>query len=58
MKRSISSGRTSGPRSLISVCSLEVGSTTARFVRDSPSILVNAFRIDSSASRSRMRVPV
>src|SRR5437764_13128560 len=58
MNRSISSGRTSGPRSLISVCSPEVGSTTARFVRDSPSIAVYAFRIGSPVSRARMRVPV
>ena len=58
MNRSTSSARTSGPRSLISVCSPEVGSTTARLVRDSPSIRVKSWRIDSSASCSRMREPV
>ncbi len=48
MNVSISSSPTSGPRSLISVCSPEVGSTTARLVRDSPSIRVKSSRIDSS----------
>ena len=42
MNRSTSSSATSGPRSLISVCSPVVGSITARLVRDSPAIRVNA----------------
>src|SRR4051794_36138302 len=58
MNWSISSGRTSGPLSLISVCSLEVGSTMARLVRDSPPIIVKSLRIDSSVRSSRMRAPV
>ena len=49
---------TSGPRSLISVCSPEVGSTTARLVLDSPPIQVKSVRIDSSARRSISRAPV
>ena len=58
MNRSTSSGATSGPRSLISVCSPEVGSITARLVRDSPSMRVKSLSIDSSRSRSSIRVPV
>ena len=49
---------TSGPRSLISVCSPEVGSMTARLIRDSSAIGVRSWRIDSSASSSISRWPV
>src|SRR5215211_115149 len=58
MNWSTSSGVTSGPRSLISVCSPDVGSMIARLVRDSPPILVKSLRIASSARSSRMRAPV
>src|SRR3712207_6999935 len=47
---STSCGLTCGPRSLISVCSPEVGSITARLMRDSSAIGVRSARIASPAS--------
>ena len=55
---SISRSVTAGPRSLISVCSPVVGSSTAVFVRDSSRMRTKSLRIDSSVSSSTMRVPV
>ena len=47
---STSSGLTAGPRSLISVCSPEVGSITARLIRVSAAIRVKSVSTDSSRS--------
>jgi hypothetical protein len=55
---SSSASDTDGPRSLISVCSPEVGSTTAVDVRDSSRIRTKSLRIASSVSCSMMLVPV
>ena len=55
---STSSGLTAGPRSLISVCSPEVGSITARLIRVSAAIRVKSVSTDSSRSCSSTRVPV
>ncbi len=49
---------TAGPRSLISVCSPVVGSSTAVLVRDSSKMRTKSLRIDSSLSASTIRVPV
>ena len=49
---STSSGLTAGPRSLISVCSPEVGSITARLIRVSPAIRVKSVSTASSRSCS------
>ncbi len=49
---------TAGPRSLISVCSPVVGSSTAVLVRDSSRMRTKSLRIDSSLSASTIRVPV
>ena len=57
MNRATSASETSGPRSLISVCSPVVGSITARLVLVSPGIRVNAVSTDSSRSSSSSRVP-
>src|SRR6185503_17580044 len=56
--RLTSSGLTAGPRSLISVCSPEVGSITARLIRVSAAIRVKSVSTDSSCSCSNTRVPV
>src|SRR6476660_9847889 len=53
-----SSGLTAGPRSLISVCSPEVGSITARLIRVSAAIRVKSVSTDSSRSCSSTRAPV
>jgi hypothetical protein len=60
LSRNSSSSRslTSGPRSLISVCSPFVGSSTAVFVRDSSRMRTKSLRIASSVSASTIRVPV
>src|SRR5262245_46426089 len=55
---SSSSGSTCGPHSLISVYELEVGSTTAVDVRDSPAMCTKSLRSASPVSCSTMRVPV
>src|SRR5215212_1408152 len=57
-RRLTSSGLTAGPRSLISVCSPEVGSITARLIRVSAAILVKSVSTDSSCSCSSTRDPV
>src|SRR5436309_7086438 len=57
-KSSISVELTAGPRSLISVCSPLVGSSTAVLVRDSSRMRTKSERIDSSVSSSTTRVPV
>ena len=54
---STSSGLTAGPRSLISVCSPEVGSITARLIRVSAAIRVKSVSTDSSCSCSSTRRP-
>src|SRR5436190_2901522 len=56
--RSTSALVTAGPRSLISVCSPLVGSSTAVLVRDSSRMRTKSDRIDSSVSSSTTRVPV
>src|SRR5215213_4335883 len=56
--RLTSSALTPGPRSLISVCSPEVGSITARLIRVSAAILVKSVSTDSSCSCSSTRDPV
>ena len=56
--RSSSPSDTVGPRSLISVCSPEVGSTTAVDMRDSSRMRTKSLRMCSSVSCSMMRVPV
>ena len=58
MKRSRSAAATLGPRSLISVCSPEVGSTIERFVRESPATSTKSWRTCSASSSSRIRAPV
>ena len=55
---STSCSDTDGPRSLISVCSPVVGSSTEVLVRDSSRIRTKSLRIDSSVSCSTMCVPV
>ena len=57
-KSSSSRSLTAGPRSLISVCSPLVGSSTAVFVRDSSRMRTKSLRIASSVSASTIRVPV
>src|SRR6202023_2639792 len=57
-KSSTSRSVTAGPRSLISVCSPVVGSSTEVFVRDSSRMRTKSLRIDSSVSCSTMCVPV
>ncbi len=57
-KSSSSCSVTSGPFSLISVCSPLVGSSTAVFVRDSSLIRTKSLRIASPVSASTIRVPV
>src|SRR3954447_6902605 len=56
--RFTSSALTAGPRSLISVCSPEVGSITARLMRVSEAIRVKSVRTDSSCSCSSTWVPI
>src|SRR3954463_10512030 len=56
--RPTSSALTAGPRSLISVCSPEVGSITARLMRVSAAIRMKSVSTDSSCSCSSTRVPV
>ena len=58
MKRPISCSVTSGPGSLISLWTPEVGSIIAVEVRDSSMIRTKSQRIASSVSCSMMRVPV
>ena len=58
MSISSSTGVTSGPHSLISVCVPAVGSTTAVDVRDSAAIRTKSLRIASEVSSSMIRVPV
>src|SRR6476619_2389541 len=53
-----SDSATFGPRSLISVCGPEVGSTTSVDVRDSSAMRTKSLRIASPVSSSTMRVPV
>src|SRR3954468_17989223 len=57
-KSSTSFSLTAGARSLISVCSPLVGSSTAVLVRDSSRMRTKSLRIDSAVSCSTIRVPV
>jgi len=56
--RSSSWGEMAGPRSLISVCSPVVGSSTAVLVRDSSRIRTNELSTASSLRASTIRLPV